>query len=79
MAFYQLCPAPLPYNRRVKKPRLLLVDDDPLIVETLAFALAGDYEVAIATDRGAPAMKMGSVSDRCSATSKPSLIRSRRP
>jgi two-component system nitrogen regulation response regulator GlnG len=35
----------------VKKPRLLLVDDDPLIVETLAFALAGDYEVAIASDR----------------------------
>jgi DNA-binding NtrC family response regulator len=35
----------------VKKPRLLLVDDDPLIVETLAFALAGDYEVAVAADR----------------------------
>jgi DNA-binding NtrC family response regulator len=51
MAFYQLCPASLPYNRRVKKPRLLLVDDDPLIVESLAFALAGDYEVAVAADR----------------------------
>jgi DNA-binding NtrC family response regulator len=37
----------------VKKPRLLLVDDDPLIAESLAFALAGDYEVARAQDRGA--------------------------
>src|SRR5258708_15106991 len=51
MVFYQLCPAPLPYNRRVKKPRLLLVDDDPLIAESLAFALAGEYEVAVAADR----------------------------
>jgi DNA-binding NtrC family response regulator len=36
----------------VKKPRLLLVDDDPLIGESLAFALAPDYEVARAGDRG---------------------------
>jgi DNA-binding NtrC family response regulator len=41
----------LPYNRPVKKPRLLLVDDDPLISESLAFALAGDYEVTSAADR----------------------------
>ncbi|HET9469605.1 MAG TPA: response regulator, partial [Usitatibacter sp.] len=33
------------------KPRLLLVDDDPLIGETLSFALAGDYDVAEAHDR----------------------------
>jgi DNA-binding NtrC family response regulator len=33
------------------KPRLLLVDDDPLINESLAFALAGDYQVERASDR----------------------------
>ena len=33
------------------KPRLLLVDDDPLIGESLAFALEPDYEVALAQDR----------------------------
>src|SRR6187200_987373 len=33
------------------KPRLLLVDDDPLISESLAFALAGAYEVECAPDR----------------------------
>ena len=37
----------------MKKPRLLLVDDDPLISESLAFALAGDYEVERAEDRPA--------------------------
>ena len=35
----------------MKKPALLLVDDDPLIGESLAFALAADYEVARASDR----------------------------
>jgi two-component system nitrogen regulation response regulator GlnG len=35
----------------MKKPRLLLVDDDPLIGESLAFALAGEYDVARAEDR----------------------------
>jgi DNA-binding NtrC family response regulator len=35
----------------MSKPRLLLVDDDPLINESLAFALAGDYEVVCAEDR----------------------------
>jgi DNA-binding NtrC family response regulator len=35
----------------VKKPVVLLVDDDPLIREALAFALAGDYEVERAGDR----------------------------
>jgi DNA-binding NtrC family response regulator len=35
----------------MKKPQLLLVDDDPLIGESLAFALARDYEVALAQDR----------------------------
>ena len=35
----------------MKKPQLLLVDDDPLINEGLAYALADDYEVARAGDR----------------------------
>ena len=35
----------------MKKPRLLLVDDDALICESLAFALGGDYEVTRAGDR----------------------------
>jgi DNA-binding NtrC family response regulator len=35
----------------VKKPRLLLVDDDPLISESLAFALAPDHDVTRAHDR----------------------------
>ena len=35
----------------MKRARLLLVDDDPLINESLAFALAGDYEVTRAHDR----------------------------
>jgi len=35
----------------VKKPCLLLVDDDPLIAESLAFALGSDYEVRVASDR----------------------------
>jgi two-component system nitrogen regulation response regulator GlnG len=33
------------------KPRLLLVDDDPLISESLAFVLAPDFDVTCATDR----------------------------
>ncbi len=37
----------------MKKPRLLLVDDDALIAESLAFALAGDYDITRAGDRGA--------------------------
>ena len=37
----------------MKKPSLLLVDDDPLIAESLAFALSADYEVARAGDRSA--------------------------
>jgi DNA-binding NtrC family response regulator len=35
----------------VKKPQLLLVDDDPLINEGLAYALADTYDVARAEDR----------------------------
>jgi two-component system nitrogen regulation response regulator GlnG len=35
----------------MRKPRLLLVDDDPLIGESLAFALADAYDVARAEDR----------------------------
>jgi len=37
----------------VDKPGLLLVDDDPLIAEGLAFALMGDYRVDRAGDRAA--------------------------
>ncbi len=33
------------------RPRLLLVDDDPLIGESLSFALAADYDVERAEDR----------------------------
>jgi len=32
-------------NPSSSKPRLLVVDDDPLITDTLAFALGGDYDV----------------------------------
>ena len=40
------------YNRRVtNRPRLLLVDDDPLIAESLAFALQADYEITRGHDR----------------------------
>jgi two-component system nitrogen regulation response regulator GlnG len=35
----------------MKRARLLLVDDDPLIGESLEFALASDYEVTRALDR----------------------------
>jgi DNA-binding NtrC family response regulator len=42
---------PSPIIVRVKSARLLLVDDDALIGESLAFALGGDYEVALAHDR----------------------------
>src|SRR5688572_32497657 len=35
----------------MNKPRLLLVDDDPLIAESLAFALQADFEVTLAQDR----------------------------
>jgi len=33
------------------KPRLLLVDDDPLITESLAYVLAPDFEIVCAGDR----------------------------
>jgi two-component system nitrogen regulation response regulator GlnG len=42
----------------VKKPRLLLVDDDPLISESLAFALSEDYDVARAEDRRAAVARL---------------------
>ena len=32
------------------KPRLLLVDDDPLIAESLAFVLAPHFDLACAED-----------------------------
>jgi DNA-binding NtrC family response regulator len=38
-------PKPLPDPGEARKPALLVVDDDPLITDTLAFALGGDYEV----------------------------------
>ena len=37
----------------MKKPRLLLVDDDPLVSESLDYALAGDYQITCAADRAA--------------------------
>src|SRR5205085_10606233 len=40
-------PSPPSSNR----PRLLVVDDDPLITDTLAFALGGDYDVLAAASR----------------------------
>src|SRR5688500_14850659 len=42
-----------PGTTQVTMPRLLLVDDDPLISESLAFALADDYQVERAADRSA--------------------------
>ena len=33
------------------KPSLLLVDDDPLITETLSFALSGDFDVLVSDSR----------------------------
>ena len=42
----------------MSKPRLLLVDDDPLISESLAFALADDFEVERAGDRTAAMQKL---------------------
>jgi len=33
------------------KPRLLIVDDDPLITDTLAYALGGDFEVLVSDSR----------------------------
>src|SRR3982751_3280282 len=47
-------------------PRLLLVDDDPLINESLAFALASDYEVSRAGHRA-------SAADQLRAGLKPDL------
>ena len=34
-----------PGKAQAAKPQLLIVDDDPLITDTLAFALGADYEV----------------------------------
>jgi len=63
--FYQLHPARSPIIGRVKKPRLLLVDDDALIRESLAYALAPEYEVTHAGDREAAvrALRGGFVPD----------------
>ena len=44
----------------MEKPSLLLVDDDPLIGESLAYALAADYEVARAGDRASAVEKLRS-------------------
>src|SRR3954470_2368298 len=40
------------------KPRLLLVDDDPLINEGLAFALRDDYEVVCADERASAVARL---------------------
>lgn len=34
-----------------EKPRLILIDDDPLITDTLHFMLSGDFEVSVAESR----------------------------
>src|SRR4030095_11870197 len=36
----------------LSRPALLIVDDDPLITDTLAFALGADYEVLAVESRG---------------------------
>ena len=40
-----------PDKAQAAKPQLLLVDDDPLITDTLAFALGADYEVLAVESR----------------------------
>ena len=40
------------------KPRLLLVDDDPLISDSLAYALARDFDITCAADRGGAIARM---------------------
>jgi two-component system nitrogen regulation response regulator GlnG len=49
----------------MEKPRLLLVDDDALIAESLGFALADDYELTSAGDRAqaVKALRAGLVPD----------------
>jgi DNA-binding NtrC family response regulator len=42
----------------LKKPRLLLVDDDALISESLAFALADGYDVTVAEDRAGAVQRL---------------------
>lgn len=44
-------PAESPTTRFGQRPRLILVDDDPLIVESLSFVLAPDFEVHAAASR----------------------------
>ncbi|MBI3524469.1 MAG: sigma-54-dependent Fis family transcriptional regulator [Betaproteobacteria bacterium] len=34
-----------------RKPQLLIVDDDPLIIDTLSFFLGGDFDVSVAASR----------------------------
>ena len=38
-------------NQTPEKPSLLIVDDDPLIAETLSLALAADFDVVLSTGR----------------------------
>ena len=38
-------------NQMPEKPSLLIVDDDPLIAETLSLALAADFDVVLSTGR----------------------------
>src|SRR5882672_5100463 len=44
--------APEPKAAARAKPALLVVDDDPLITDTLAFALGTDFEVHACDSRG---------------------------
>jgi DNA-binding NtrC family response regulator len=49
---------PSPIIAAMRKPRLLLVDDDALIGESLAFALARDHDVTCAGDRASAVAKL---------------------
>ena len=38
-------------NPESRKPSLLIVDDDPLIIDTLAFFLSREFEISTAGSR----------------------------
>ncbi|MFO0483727.1 MAG: sigma-54-dependent transcriptional regulator [bacterium] len=44
-------PPPKPMAPAGRKPDLLIVDDDPLITDTLDYSLGGEYEVIVAASR----------------------------
>ena len=44
-------PAPVSAQKAAPKPDLLIVDDDPLIADTLNFVLSQDFNVCVADSR----------------------------